>query len=229
MRPWPARGAGGRHASEAGGPLERRNGMATVRAGGGAPAPVNKAGPRNEDHRRRGRHRARRPVSGDETANAASTWKASGNFPAASASPARTGRRASHGSFAKSWRWTRASGDELLATRHDYPDRSVELHFLRCELLGDPVPQMGQEMRWVARAELAAARIPARRRRANPPPDGRTVARSRPRGRRRSTPRPGGQKIPMKIRERDRPLQRRRHRAARDLADLALVHPNGRP
>jgi len=29
-------------------------------------------------------------------------------------------------------------GDELLTTTHSYPDRSVELHFFRCELLGEP-------------------------------------------------------------------------------------------
>ena len=50
-----------------------------------------------------------------------------------------------------------AVGGELLATSHDYADRRVELHFLRCELRGEPRPQLGQEMRWVARQ-------PARRR-----------------------------------------------------------------
>jgi 8-oxo-dGTP diphosphatase len=45
-------------------------------------------------------------------------------------------------------------GDEILTTTHAYEDRLVELHFVRCELAGDPVPQIGQEMRWVPRAEL---------------------------------------------------------------------------
>ena len=49
-----------------------------------------------------------------------------------------------------------AVGDELLTTTHPYPDRRVELHFLRCEVGGAPAPQLGQEMRWVAREELAA-------------------------------------------------------------------------
>ena len=40
------------------------------------------------------------------------------------------------------------------------PERLVELHFLRCELLGAPAPQLGQEMRWVARDELGALRFP---------------------------------------------------------------------
>ena len=51
-------------------------------------------------------------------------------------------------------------GEELFATTHEYPERRVELHFLRCELLGDPAPQVGQEMRWVARDELSALRFP---------------------------------------------------------------------
>jgi 8-oxo-dGTP diphosphatase len=51
-------------------------------------------------------------------------------------------------------------GSEWLRTTHDYPERSVELHFLRAELRGNPVPQQGQEMRWVRRGELAALEFP---------------------------------------------------------------------
>jgi len=51
-------------------------------------------------------------------------------------------------------------GDELLATGHAYPDRRVELHFLRCEVRGTPAPQLGQEMRWVTREELATLTFP---------------------------------------------------------------------
>ena len=53
-----------------------------------------------------------------------------------------------------------AIGEELFATTHAYPERRVELHFLRCELLGAPAPQIGQEMRWVRRDELGALRFP---------------------------------------------------------------------
>ena len=53
-----------------------------------------------------------------------------------------------------------AVGDELLATTHSYSDRWVELHFLRCDVLGTPRPQLGQEMRWVGREELATLRFP---------------------------------------------------------------------
>ena len=51
-------------------------------------------------------------------------------------------------------------GDEVLATTHAYPDRAVELHFIRCAIAGDPAPQVGQDMRWVPRAELAALEFP---------------------------------------------------------------------
>lgn len=51
-------------------------------------------------------------------------------------------------------------GEEIFTTAHAYPDRRVELHFFRCELLGPPQPQIGQEMRWVSRAELAVLTFP---------------------------------------------------------------------
>ena len=51
-------------------------------------------------------------------------------------------------------------GEELLATSHAYPDRRVELHFLSCTVVGTPVPQLGQEMRWVRRSDLSALRFP---------------------------------------------------------------------
>jgi mutator protein MutT len=51
-------------------------------------------------------------------------------------------------------------GDEICTIIHEYPHRAVELHFLRCRLLGDPIPQLGQEMRWVPRAELIALQFP---------------------------------------------------------------------
>jgi mutator protein MutT len=53
-----------------------------------------------------------------------------------------------------------AVGDELLATTHAYSERRVELHFLRCDLLGDPSPQLGQQMQWVPRRELARLDFP---------------------------------------------------------------------
>ena len=50
--------------------------------------------------------------------------------------------------------------EEVFTVTHEYPDRAVELHFFRCELRGDPAPQLGQEMRWVSRAELRKLEFP---------------------------------------------------------------------
>jgi 8-oxo-dGTP diphosphatase len=51
-------------------------------------------------------------------------------------------------------------GAEMMKTVHRYPERNVELHFLRAELTGEPRPQLGQEMRWVPRKELAVLEFP---------------------------------------------------------------------
>ena len=51
-------------------------------------------------------------------------------------------------------------GREVFSVTHAYPERVVELHFFECELTGDPRPMLGQEMRWVARAELPALEFP---------------------------------------------------------------------
>ena len=50
--------------------------------------------------------------------------------------------------------------DEIVMTEHAYPDRSVRLHFRRCDLVGAPQPLLGQEMRWVSREELKALHLP---------------------------------------------------------------------
>lgn len=51
-------------------------------------------------------------------------------------------------------------GDEIYATAHEDPARPVELHFFRCELAGEPRPALGQQMQWIARAELRTAQFP---------------------------------------------------------------------
>ena len=51
-------------------------------------------------------------------------------------------------------------GEEIFTTTYAYPERSVELHFFRCELFGEPRPQLDQEMRWVPREELPTLEFP---------------------------------------------------------------------
>ena len=51
-------------------------------------------------------------------------------------------------------------GEEIFTVTHDYPERSVELHFLSCTFLNVPVPLLGQDMRWVARNELKSLKFP---------------------------------------------------------------------
>ena len=83
----------------------------------------------------------------------------------------RIARRVSRARAARRARTSRrAVGDEILTTTHAYPERRVELHFFRCELPDEPRPQLGQEMRWVRRDELADAGVSARRRGADSDP-----------------------------------------------------------
>jgi mutator protein MutT len=50
--------------------------------------------------------------------------------------------------------------DCLYTTVHAYDDRTVELHFYHCSLKGEARPLIGQEMRWVLRAELPTLGFP---------------------------------------------------------------------
>jgi mutator protein MutT len=51
-------------------------------------------------------------------------------------------------------------GDEVFATEHAYPDRTVRLHFRRCTIRGEPQPLLGQAIRWVAREDLDSLEFP---------------------------------------------------------------------
>jgi mutator protein MutT len=51
-------------------------------------------------------------------------------------------------------------GDEIFSVQHAYDDRVVELHFLSCTIAGEPIPQLGQQVRWVDRDELAGLAFP---------------------------------------------------------------------
>ena len=49
---------------------------------------------------------------------------------------------------------------EIYSTSHDYPERTVQLHFFECRLEGEPAAQIGQELRWVPRAALSSLSFP---------------------------------------------------------------------
>ena len=51
-------------------------------------------------------------------------------------------------------------GSEIFSITHDYTERRIELHFYACTLLDDPVPLLGQEMRWVPRHQLTELEFP---------------------------------------------------------------------
>ena len=51
-------------------------------------------------------------------------------------------------------------GERVYHTVHAYDERTVELHFYRCGLRGEPRPLLGQQMRWVPRSELASLGFP---------------------------------------------------------------------
>ena len=51
-------------------------------------------------------------------------------------------------------------GDLAHAVTHAYPEKTVQLFFYRCGLLGEPKPMMGQEMRWIGKSELKALPFP---------------------------------------------------------------------
>ena len=51
-------------------------------------------------------------------------------------------------------------GDLIHTVTHTYPEKTVQLFFYRCDLDGAAKPMMGQEMRWVAKADLSSLRFP---------------------------------------------------------------------
>ena len=51
-------------------------------------------------------------------------------------------------------------GALMLETRHAYAERSVSLRFYRCTLRGTPRPLLGQQMQWIARADLSTLEFP---------------------------------------------------------------------
>ena len=48
----------------------------------------------------------------------------------------------------------------VFRTAHDYPERTVELHFFRGTLVGAPKARLGQELKWIQREEFASLEFP---------------------------------------------------------------------
>jgi 8-oxo-dGTP diphosphatase len=51
-------------------------------------------------------------------------------------------------------------GEHIISLTHVYPERTVALHFYRCDYTGEPKPMLGQQMAWVTRARLRQLRLP---------------------------------------------------------------------
>ena len=51
-------------------------------------------------------------------------------------------------------------GELAHTVTHAYPEKTVQLFFYRCGLAGEPKPMMGQEMRWIPKAELKGLPFP---------------------------------------------------------------------
>ena len=51
-------------------------------------------------------------------------------------------------------------GDLVHAITHAYPEKTVALHFYQCDFEGEPKPMLGQELRWVPRADLKTLPFP---------------------------------------------------------------------
>jgi 8-oxo-dGTP diphosphatase len=50
--------------------------------------------------------------------------------------------------------------DCVFSITHRYAERTVELHFYRCDFEGEPKPMLGQQMEWVARSRLSELPFP---------------------------------------------------------------------
>jgi 8-oxo-dGTP diphosphatase len=51
-------------------------------------------------------------------------------------------------------------GEEIYRTTYAYDDRLLDLRFFSCTLEAEPRPLLGQEIRWVSRAELPTLAFP---------------------------------------------------------------------
>jgi 8-oxo-dGTP diphosphatase len=50
--------------------------------------------------------------------------------------------------------------EEIYRTTYAYEDRVLDLRFFRCDLVDEPRPLLGQEIRWVLRRDLGKLEFP---------------------------------------------------------------------
>jgi 8-oxo-dGTP diphosphatase len=81
-------------------------------------------------------------------------------FPGGKREPGETGEQALIREIREELGCEAVVGPLLLTTDHTYPDVRVRLEFYAATLRGEPVPQLGQEMRWVPRSELVSLPLP---------------------------------------------------------------------
>jgi 8-oxo-dGTP diphosphatase len=86
----------------------------------------------------------------------AGTWE----FPGGKCEPGETHEDCLRRELLEELGVTAEIGEELFFTEHAYPDRTVQLHFRRCTIQGEPRPLLGQEMRWVEKHDLGALEFP---------------------------------------------------------------------
>lgn len=89
-------------------------------------------------------------------AHLAGRWE----FPGGKREPGETGEQALIREIREELGCEAVVGALLLTTDHAYPDVRVRLEFYAATLRGEPVPQLGQEMRWVPRSELVSLPLP---------------------------------------------------------------------
>lgn len=81
-------------------------------------------------------------------------------FPGGKVQPGETLEAALHRELAEELDTAVIAAREIYRTSHQYPERTVELHFFRADLVRAPRPVLGQEIRWIARADFAALQFP---------------------------------------------------------------------